>query len=396
MESKGQSLVRPRAAYIHIPFCRRRCFYCDFPISVIGEKAYGDTAQAIHQYVAALIREIELTPGLGLPLNTIFFGGGTPSLLSPGQVTQILTQLDKKMGIDPASEISLEVDPGTFTKSQIQGYRECGVTRLSLGVQAFQDDLLKACGRFHRVKDIQQAVGIIQEIGFENWSLDLISGLPGQTLRDWENSLTAVIKLQPTHVSAYDLVLEPTTVFGKKFHPGQTPLPDDDTTAEMYLLADQILTSAGYDHYEISNYARPGFRCQHNQVYWRNESYYGFGLGATSYVDHRRLSRPKTRATYYEWLANLPNNLTAIEPTSQLDRWLETLMLGLRLRDGVDLRQLEKEFPRAWVKQLINLTEIEPKLKIKTNRIHLTVPDGFLFSNQVLGKIWEIFDESEM
>lgn len=392
MESKGQSLVKPRAAYIHIPFCRRRCFYCDFPISVIGEKAYGDSALAICEYVAALLREIDSTPNLGLPLNTIFFGGGTPSLLSPGQVTQILTQLDQKIGIDLNPEISLEVDPGTFTKSQIKGYQDCGVTRLSLGVQAFQDQLLQACGRIHRVPDIQQAVVMIQEIGFENWSLDLISGLPGQTLGDWQESLTSAIQLNPTHISAYDLVLEPTTVFGKKFHPGQTPLPDDGTTAEMYLLADQILTSAGYDHYEISNYARPGFRCQHNQVYWRNESYYGFGLGATSYVEHRRLSRPKTRATYYQWLTGLPDHLTAIEPTSQFDRWLETLMLGLRLQDGVNLIELEKEFPQAWIEQLIHLAETEPKLNITAQGIHLTAPDGFLFSNHVLGQIWQIFD----
>ncbi len=393
MESKGQSLVKPCAAYIHIPFCRRRCFYCDFPISVIGERAYGETAPAINQYVAALHQEIQLTPKDSLPLKTIFFGGGTPSLLSPGQVRQILDQLDEKIGIARDVEISLEVDPGTFSQAQIQGYRDSGVTRLSLGVQAFQDQLLQACGRFHRVPDIQQAVTMIQEIGFENWSLDLISGLPGQTLGDWQDSLISAIELNPTHMSAYDLVLEPTTVFGKKFRPGQTPLPDDDTTAEMYLLADQILTTAGYDHYEISNYARPGFRCQHNQVYWRNESYYGFGLGATSYLDNRRFSRPKTRATYYQWLETLPDGLEAVEPTSLLDRWLETLMLGLRLKDGIDLKQLEQEFPGAWVEKLIHLVDHEPNLIRLKDQISLKIPQGFLFSNQVLGKIWNIFDD---
>lgn len=391
-----QPFTRPVAAYVHIPFCRRRCFYCDFPISVIGERAYGETAPAIHQYLTALRQEIQLTPNCGLPLTTVFFGGGTPSLLSPGQVTQILKQLDQKMGIESGAEISIEVDPGTFSKAQLQGYQAAGVNRLSLGVQAFQDHLLQACGRFHRVGDIQQAVRMIQNSGIQNWSLDLISGLPGQSLSDWQDSLTTAIQLEPTHISAYDLVLEPTTVFGKKFQPGQAPLPDDEMTAEMYLMADHILTNAGYEHYEISNYARPGFRCQHNQVYWRNESYYGFGLGATSYLGHRRLSRPKTRATYYQWLETLPDGLETVEPTNLLDRWLERLMLGLRLADGIDLSQLANEFPQAWIEKLIDLTRTEPQLNITANTIHLLAPHGFLFSNQALGKIWELFDENNL
>ncbi len=378
------------AAYVHIPFCRRRCFYCDFPISVIGERAFGETAPAINEYIAAILQEICLTPALGLPLKTIFFGGGTPSLLSPGQVRQILTQLEQHIGIEPGAEISVEVDPGTFSQAQLEGYQTAGVNRLSLGAQAFQDELLQACGRFHRVQDIEHAIAMIKNIGFANWSLDLIAGLPRQTRADWEFSLKAAIQYQPTHISAYDLVLEPTTVFGKNYRPGTTPLPEDEVTANMYLMADQLLSKAGYDHYEISNYAQPGFRCQHNQVYWRNESYYGFGLGATSYLKHRRLSRPKTRSTYYQWLATLPDSLEEIERNSELDRWLETLMLGLRLKNGIDLNHLAQEFPQAWVESLIYLTKTESKLKITNHHLHLTIPDGFLFSNQVLGQIWNL------
>jgi oxygen-independent coproporphyrinogen-3 oxidase len=264
------------------------------------------------------------------------------------------------------------------------------VNRVSLGVQAFQDELLQACGRFHRVSDIEQAVAIIQTVDLLNWSLDLMSGLPGQTLKQWQESLTAAIQLQPAHISAYDLVLEPTTVFGKRYRPGEAPLPDDEVTAQMYLMADAILTDAGYDHYEISNYAQPGFRCQHNQVYWHNQFYYGFGLGATSYLDYRRCSRPKTRASYYQWLHTLPESLSGLEPNSLEDRWLETLMLGLRLQDGIDLSQLEQEFPQAWVAKLIHLSQRQPKLNLKNHHLQLTIPEGFLFSNQVLGQIWDL------
>lgn len=203
-----------------------------------------------------------------------------------------------------------------------------------MGIQAFQDNLLEFSGRTHRVKDIYEGVEWINVADFENWSLDLISGLPYQTLNDWLDSLEKAIALSPKHISCYDLVLEPTTVFGKKYQEGDNPLPMDEITAQMYRLASEKLGLHFYEHYEISNYAQKGYECRHNQVYWLNQSYYGFGMGAASYVNNIRFTRPRTRQEYFKWVEQLKANQGKIEAivTSKNEQILETLMLGLRLK----------------------------------------------------------------
>ncbi len=385
--------MMPTSAYLHIPFCRRRCYYCDFPISVVGDRARGETNPAIADYVTLLCQEIKLAPR-GAPLQTVFLGGGTPSLLAANQVEQLLQTLNQQLGLATNAEISLEVDPGTFTLPQLQAYRAAGVNRLSLGAQAFQDNLLAECGRSHTVNQIEQAVEMIQQAGFTNFSLDLISGLPGQTLEQWQASLKAAIALQPTHLSAYDLVLEPGTVFGKRYQPDDVRLPTDHTSAQMYRLAGSTLAAAGYQHYEISNYAQAGWQCRHNRVYWLNQPYYGFGMGATSYIDQQRFSRPRTRREYYEWLK--AGAAIAIPTVTRLDEWLETLMLGLRLAEGLSLADLQAKFGTAWVTRLqpfLAAASDRGWLKISAERIRLTDPEGFLFSNQVLRSIWQAFDQ---
>ncbi len=386
----------PTSAYIHIPFCRRRCYYCDFPISVVGDRARGETNPAIADYVAVICQEIKRARCFGNPLQTVFLGGGTPSLLAATQVEQILQTLDQHFGLAVA-EISLEVDPGTFTLPQLQAYRAAGVNRLSLGAQAFQDQLLAACGRSHTVSQIEQAIEMIQKAGFSNFSLDLISGLPGQTLEQWQASLQEAIAFMPNHLSAYDLVLEPGTVFGKRYQLQDAGLPSDHTAAEMYKLAAKTLSDAGYDHYEISNYARSGYQCHHNRVYWQNQPYYGFGMGATSYIDGQRFNRPRTRREYYEWINE--GAAIAIPPVTRLDEWLETLMLGLRLAEGLSLTDLSKKFGSAWVNRLQECLSAECDrglLEISPDRIRLTDSEGFLFSNQVLGTIWQAFEENSI
>jgi oxygen-independent coproporphyrinogen-3 oxidase len=366
----------------------------------MGDKARGEAAPAITHYVEVLCQEMQLqgaTTQKHQPLQTIFFGGGTPSLLDPSQIAKVLQQLHQIWGWTEEIEISLEVDPGTFSLEQLMGYREAGVNRLSLGVQSFVPDLLAAMGRTHQVEDIAIAVANLKAAGFNNWSLDLISGLPGQIREQWQTSLQAAIDLQSTHVSCYDLVLEPGTVFGKRYQPGDAPLPSDDLAAEMYRIASSTLSAAGYQHYEISNYARPGYQCRHNQAYWHNQPYYGFGMGATSYVQYQRYSRPRTREDYYAWVeAWAQGQVPQCEPTSPLDQWLETLMLGLRLRAGVSWQQLEQSFPAAWLAQLQTcLQPYQASGWVVTNqeRLYLSDPEGFLYSNQVLGKIWEEFDK---
>ncbi|GAB4146420.1 MAG: radical SAM family heme chaperone HemW [Cyanobacteria bacterium J069] len=384
----------PVAAYLHIPFCRRRCFYCDFPISVVGDRARGETSGSIAQYVAALRREVWMTPSLGRSLQTVFFGGGTPSLLSVEQVDALLTTLDQQFGIAADAEISMEMDPGTFDQSHIRGYVAAGVNRISLGVQAFQADSLQACGRTHTPADIPVAVDLIRQAGLENFSLDLISGLPHLTLDRWQDSLERAIALAPAHLSIYDLTVEPGTTFAQRYEPGEAPLPADDATAEMYRLAQQVLTHSGFQHYEISNYARPGFQCGHNRVYWENRPYYGFGMGAASYVNHQRFSRPRTRREYFTWLETLEAAGGSLDcpPTLPKERLLDTLMLGLRLADGLNLDILTAEFGEAAIAPLLPRlqTHIERGwVEAAPPRIRLTDPEGFLFSNVVLSDLFE-------
>ena len=412
----GQSNIKviPTSAYIHIPFCRRRCYYCDFPVSVLGDSAVNNPSNSVESYVKQLSQEIKMTPRIGTEkLQTVFFGGGTPSLLSVEQLSSILQVLEEYFGIAKDAEISLEVDPGTFTLKKIQGYKQAGVNRLSLGVQAFQDELLTICGRSHSTTDIFTAVELIQQGGITNLSLDLISGLPHQSLSQWQASLTTAVALGPNHLSCYDLVLERVTAFGKQYEPGIKPLPSDETTAKMYRLAQEILTGAGYVHYEISNYSKPEFQCRHNQVYWQNKPYYGFGMGAASYVESRRFTRPRTRREYYDWLQSWQEQgrIITYPISEQEDVLLETLMLGLRLRQGISLGKISRKFgeevlPKihsclqnyygcGWVQvKDENGEEIEIINRERLPHIGylcLSDPEGFLFSNTVLSALFNCF-----
>ncbi len=427
---------RPTAAYIHIPFCRRRCYYCDFPVSIVGDRPPLSSRSsqpehqsfgAIAQYIEALTQEIAVTPPLGAALHTIFFGGGTPSLLSVAQLQQILAAIDQRFGIATEAEISMEIDPGTFDLAQLQGYKAAGVNRVSLGVQAFQPELLQACGRTHTPADIQTAVDWIRQVDLPNFSLDLISGLPHQTLEHWQASLQAAVSLEPAHLSVYDLTVEPMTAFSRQYQPGVQPLPSEDTTANQYRLAQRQLTAAGYTHYEISNYARPGFQCRHNRVYWENRSYYGFGMGAASYIQGQRFTRPRTRQAYFEWVQALSAQGGQIDcpVTSPTEQLLDTLMLGLRLAEGIRVQDLIRQFGigcwsqvqatlrpyqrQGWVEffhteplaldrlALDGEAAIEPDLNLDLDldlnldslRFRLSDPEGFLFSNVVLAALFE-------
>jgi putative oxygen-independent coproporphyrinogen III oxidase len=406
----------PSSAYLHIPFCRRRCYYCDFPVFVVGDRKNGDNSGTIIQYVAALCQEIQATPNLGASLKTVFFGGGTPSLLSHRQLNNILETLDRQFGIAAEAEISIEIDPGTFNLEQLLGYVTAGVNRVSLGAQAFQDQLLQACGRSHSVAEILAAVEIIRSANIVNFSLDLISGLPHQTLANWQASLESAVKISPTHLSCYDLVIEPVTAFGRYFQAGAQPLPADETAAQMYRMAREILTDAGYEHYEISNYARSGYQCRHNRVYWENRPYYGFGMGAASYVQGVRLTRPRKTQQYYEWVREFSGTISKslLEknqqdlPMSENEVLLETLMLGLRLASGLSLSELADKFGQKTVDKIWNCLQpyrlqgwveivrsdrlianlAEGNLLPQSGNLRLTDPEGFLFSNTILSDLF--------
>lgn len=395
----------PRSAYLHIPFCRRRCFYCDFPVAVVGDKVplgtgdriNGSNSKTIAHYVEVLCQEIQQTPKSGQPLATVFFGGGTPSLLSVEQLAQILTVLEQQFGLEAAAELSMEIDPATFDLAQLAGYKAAGINRVSLGVQAFQGHLLQAAGRSHTVADIEAAIAVVQAVGVTNLSLDLISGLPHQTLADWVESLERAIALGPTHLSCYDLIVEAGTPFSRQYQPGCQPLPSDELTAEMYRTAHHLLTAHGFEHYEISNYAKPGYHCRHNRTYWENRPFYGFGMGATSFVNGDRVARPRKTHDYYAWVAGLAHSpaASAIAPPPDL---LETLMLGLRLAEGVDLEALTQTFGADAIATV--LTSLQPFIERQwvspptttDRRLCLTAPDGFLFSNTILTALFQALD----
>lgn len=402
---------QPKSVYIHIPFCRRRCFYCDFPIFVIGDLQQGENSSTIQKYVETLIKEIEMTPGGGQPLETVFFGGGTPSLLSVHQLNQIMEILDRRFGLSPGAEISIEMDPGTFDLEKLYGYVQGGINRVSLGIQAFQDELLSICGRSHSSKDIFTAIDLLYQVGVSDFSIDLMSGLPHQTLDQWQNSLETAVMLTPSHISSYDLIIEPGTAFHRYYKPGVPPFPDDRSTADMYRLAVQILTDAGYQHYEVSNYAFPGHQCRHNRVYWENLPYYGFGMGATSYVQGQRFTRPRKTGEYFQWVEQsiAAGGKIDCPETPVNERLLETLMLGLRLTDGINCATLVDRFGgnvlqgiwpslhqyhrQGWVEILTSEgipIALSPESPLPaTSRIRLTDPEGFLFSNTILATLFQ-------
>jgi coproporphyrinogen III oxidase-like Fe-S oxidoreductase len=256
-----------------------------------------------------------------------------------------------------------------------------------------------ACGRSHTIEEVYSSVELIRQAGIENFSLDLISGLPNQTLEQWQTGLEKAIARSPTHISCYDLTIEPQTPFGKQYQPGAKPLPSDELTADMYRTAQRILTGAGYEHYEISNYAKPSYQCRHNRVYWENQAFYGFGMGATSYVNGDRIARPRKTHEYYDWIEQQPQ--PASETPTPNEYLLDTLMVGLRLAEGLDLEKLTQQFGttlmrKVW-KQLepyqkmgwVEVSEAEPATIPTQGRLRLTDPEGFLFSNVVLVKLFE-------
>jgi putative oxygen-independent coproporphyrinogen III oxidase len=401
----------PIAAYVHIPFCRRRCFYCDFPIYVVGDKGRQQPEQTpsrtIATYLAALKTEIHRTPQQNVQaLQTVFFGGGTPSVLTGAQLGEILQALDRQFGLAPTAEISMEIDPGTFDLAGLQAYQNAGINRFSFGIQAFQPALLAACGRAHTVDDIARSLDYIQQARISNYSLDLISGLPHQTIDQWQDSLQQAIAYGPTHISTYDLTIESGTVFGKRYRPGDQPLPSDESTAEMYRLAHHFLGDAGYDHYEISNYAQPGHQCQHNRTYWANRSFYGFGMGATSYLRGDRRARPRQLQAYCDWVTEFDPDPPAV-PLTPNELLLDTLMVGFRLAAGISVQLLRQQFgdrliqqvgtcleryrQSGWIEAIDHTGSIQMIVNnwLELDRIRLTAPEGFLFSNVVLVELFD-------
>ncbi len=371
--------------YIHIPFCRAKCTYCDF-------NSYPGLEPLFKKYVRALQAEARwVSRGRSVKVNTIYLGGGTPTVLPLALLGQVLDACREHFTVTEGAEVTVEANPGTVDGDYLAGLLEMKVNRLSLGVQSFHDDELHLLGRIHTSTQAVESYGLARQIGWNNINLDLIYGLPQQTLSRWQATLRRAIHLQPNHLSLYCLTVEEDTPLGHRIARGALPVPDPDLAAEMYILAEEMLDRAGYVHYEISNWAQPGYECRHNLTYWRNRPYLGLGAGAHSRWDRKRwynVLSPLEYITRLETDRQGPSS-PAVKEIEELDEALEigeTMILGLRLvQEGVRFADFKERFGQelmAVYGQEIREMEQVGLLTVDGERVRLTAR-GRLLGNEV-------------
>jgi len=348
---------RPFGAYVHIPFCARRCDYCAFA-------TWTDRDHLVDRYLAALAADVDRAVADGLPpLTSVFVGGGTPTLVPAGGLVEVLAGLP----LAPGAEVTVEANPDTVTAASLRTYREGGVTRMSFGVQSMQPHVLAALGRSHDPDNVRRAVAWTREAGFATFNLDLIMGGAGETVADWRATLDAVLDLDPPHVSAYGLTVEP----GTPLAADPDRHPDDDDLADKYLLADRVLGDAGLPWYEVSNWARPGHECRHNRLYWAGGDYVGFGCAAHSHRAGRRWWNLRTPERWIDAVESGRPTEAAGETLDPDERALEALQLALRTREGVPTSALDLADPA-----------LDGLVTVRDDRAVLT-PEGRLLANEV-------------
>lgn len=370
------------AIYLHIPFCSRKCGYCDF-------NAYSGYKEGTKtRYVEALCREIEAA-GDGSQIQTIFFGGGTPTNLASSDLARILTTLKNHFVIATDAEISLEANPSDADQGYLEALRQAGFNRISFGVQTFNNRLLKLIDREHSGETARSAIEQARAAGFDNVSLDLMFGLPRQTISDFERTLDTALALEIPHLSIYGLIVEEGTPFFARRERGKLPLPPESVEATMFGKALEKTAEAGLTRYEISNYARLGYACRHNRVYWRNEPYFGLGAGATGYLNGARRVNIRRPSAYIE-AALAGKELAITQETERLTQEAtmgETMMLGLRLAEGIALDDFAERFGvRAethWSQTIATLTT-QGLLERTATHLRLTDPKGLFLASEAM------------
>ncbi len=337
-------LLDTASLYLHVPFCHTRCHYCDF-------NTYAGLLPLRAPYVRALLNEIELAgqsvlypDGSPRRARTIFFGGGTPSLLTVPQITRLLTACYRSFAIDADAEITLEANPGTLDQQQLVGIHAAGINRLSMGAQSFDAYLLKTLGRIHTPDEIEQAVHFARAAGFTSINLDFMFGLPEQTMQHWQETLAQALILRPEHLSLYSLIIEEGTLFHSWTEEGRITPADEDLCADMYEYADALLQAEGYINYEISNWALPGHQSRHNLTYWQNLPYIGMGAGAYSSFQGRRYSNERSPQEYIRILKTHRLPEVESETIEQAQAMAETAFLALRTALGLHLPTFEERF----------------------------------------------------
>ncbi|MBE6014824.1 MAG: radical SAM family heme chaperone HemW [Lachnospiraceae bacterium] len=408
--------------YIHIPFCVRKCNYCDFlsmPATDDIKKAYVEELIEEIKYKAMVFQELDFGGDSDISVDSVYIGGGTPSILPVGEIERIMKALRREFYVEDDAEVSMEVNPGTlgagpdysvnkqdisYRDEKVSGWRDAGINRLSIGLQSADNTELQALGRIHTFEEFEGNYRYLREAGFGNISVDLISSLPGQKLDSWEQTLKKVTELKPNHISAYGLIIEEGTPFYEKYHEddearakGETPafLPDEETENAMYELTGDFLAGRGYERYEISNYALPGYECRHNIRYWKRGNYLGFGIGAASLWNNKRYRNITGLDDYlglftkeeYMHYKNLYEETTDLDKKAQME---EFMFLGLRMMQGISVAEFDKAFDCAFEETYGHIFRDEDMKGLleeyEAGRWRLT-PRGVNVSNYVLAKM---------
>jgi oxygen-independent coproporphyrinogen III oxidase len=327
--------MRDMSLYIHIPFCKQKCLYCDFP-SYSGKEKFMD------EYIDALNKEILEKAGK-YSISSIFIGGGTPSYLKDSSLESLLITLNK-LKLKESMEFTIECNPGTINRKSLEIMKKYNVNRLSMGLQSTKNSILKEIGRIHNYKEFKNNYFLAREIGFENINVDLMFGLPNQKLEDWQESLVEIAKLEPEHISTYSLIIEEGTHFYNLYEQNKLNLPEEENERLMYLVSKEILDKYGYHQYEISNFAKTGKECFHNKVYWKCNQYLGLGVSASSFIDKKRI---KNLDDIQEYIEKINNNESIIEEThvNDLNDDMEEFMfMGLRMIEGININEFKQRF----------------------------------------------------
>jgi len=344
-------MITDLAFYVHIPYCARRCGYCDFNTYTPTELSLGSDPAAIstisHSYIDLLLQEISHAQrvveetGSSARVPTIFFGGGTPTLLDASDLGRVITQIQSGFELAPDCEITIEANPDTITPEKLDDLLDAGFNRISFGMQSAAPHVLAALDRTHNPDNVERSVKLAQQAGFKELSVDLIYGTPGESMADWEQSVDLALSLPITHISAYALIVESGTKLGAQVKRGEVVMPDDDQTADKYLLADEKFNAAGFDWYELSNWAKPGSECRHNITYWQGGDWWGAGPGAHSHIQGRRFWNVKHPTAYGQRILASGNPMADEEILDSTAQQSERVMLELRMRSGISYENFD-------------------------------------------------------
>ena len=371
--------------YIHIPFCKQKCFYCDFC-------SFANKNEMQEKYVEAVINEIKnITHKEKYTVTTIYFGGGTPSILNPEYIKNILQEIESSFEILDDAEITIEINPGTVNEEKLKKYKEYGINRLSIGLQSTNDKILKKIGRIHDYKQFEETFFYARKCGFKNINIDLMIGLPTQTIEDVKQTLEKIIQKNPEHISVYSLIIEEGTIIEKLINENKLQLPDEETERIMYWTVVNELKENGYNQYEISNFSKKTYESKHNTNCWKQKQYIGLGTSAHSYLNKKRYSNTNNIEEYIKNIQenNISKNITIHEEQTEESTMNEYMLLGLRMIQGININEFKQKFktdPTIKYKKLLEKLQKENLIHITKTSIKLT-KQGIDFGNIV----WEEF-----